>query len=247
MFLSDNIISKEANLEQVDLKFFTDLGNSYGSFYISDSMFEEFFSLVVPNITNSLYINNSTFKEGAYLSANFTGLLKDIILENNVFEPIDARRSLKLLEDEDEALFLTQLSFDISGGLSQMIIQDNEFKADLKDQVIYVRGDIEYFDMHSNRIESSFFPNAVVKNEFNFTENESLSHLIFDRLILNGTNNMIYWDQLKGFKLTGSIYESKYGEASNEELGMSYDESGKFSHRIRLCFILFTRERARKN
>lgn len=228
LFLSDNLISKEAKLEQVNLKLFTGLENSYGALYISDSMLEEFFSLVLPTITNSLYVTNSTFKEGAYLSANFTGLLKDILLENNVFEPIDSRRSLTLGDEKESALFLTQLSLDISGGLTQLIIQDNEFKADLKEQLIYVWGVIEYFDMSSNSIESSFFPNVVVNNEFNFTDNESLSYLVFDKFILKGTNNKIYWDQLEGFKLTGSIYEWEYGDASNEDLGMTYDDAGEY-------------------
>jgi hypothetical protein len=82
--------------------------------------------------------------------------------------------------------------------------------------------------VNTNLFESSFYPDAVVKNQFNFTDNEIEGHLIFDNLILNGKNNKMYWDELNGFKLSTSVYQSEFGYASNEALGITFEDRSDY-------------------
>lgn len=223
--LYDSKFDQGMYLNNLTLGEYIGLGNEFLSINIEDSEFTEFLSFVLPQIKSSLYVSGSTFKQGAYLSAEFMGLLKDVILEYNVFEAIDSREMLELADGSSSPqLFLTQLSLDFSGGLSQMIIENNEFKADLKEQLVFIKAEVDYFDIGMNLFESSFFPDAVVKNQFNFTENESLGYLLFDKLILEGKNNRMYWEELNGFRLSGSIYEGEFAAADEAELGMTYQE-----------------------
>lgn len=224
-YLTESQFDLGLHLNNVSLGIYTGIDNSFLSFIIDDSEFTHFFSLVIPKIETSLYITGSTFMAGAYLSAEFDGPLMDLILNDNVFQPIDSRTMLDFVDGSTTPkLFLTQLTLDISGELNQMIIEHNHFKSDLKEQLVFIKAVVDYVDIGMNRFESSFYPDVVVNNQFNFTENEVLGYLIFDRLILEGKNNKMYWDELSGFKLSTGIFESDFGYAEDEELGMTYDE-----------------------
>ncbi len=185
---------------------FHDYRNNYQRHEIFDTNFRGFYMMSQTVILGELRYYNTLFGEGGHFGPFYEGTFADFLMDGCTFEPIDSDLPL-LIEDysPDSTVFKTQAYFNLFGDLYQMNLSNTKFLSAEDEQFIFIQGNFEYMGIEGNTIASQFYPQVTVSKQMAFVDNEVTGNIIFSELILEGKNNLIRWDEIKGYKMAAGL------------------------------------------
>ncbi|MFT6827655.1 MAG: hypothetical protein ACJAZV_000939 [Roseivirga sp.] len=213
-------------IERSEIGLFIDQFNEYERYRLIENTFNGFYTSASIDISNEYFVIDCHFKKGANMAPDFIGTFNDFLLEGSVFDPITSALSFQN-DSISPAPFImrSQLRLNLFGTVHQAIIDSNVFKSDSIDQVMLFSGDIDYLRILNNRFESIPHLSTSVIRQLEFAGNSIERSIILSELILEAKNNLIKWDEFKGFRIAAYLNIASMIEEKPELFGYTFEET----------------------